>query len=130
MNFDGASVKAPPASVKKDYAAHTTAEPAAAGVRRFKCRWRTRNLALFKDFDGEYRRTARDKTVLAKVEQYLNESGNVKVEIEESELEPEDSEVDLRFMVMNARRTKGSQASARRVRVTSWLSARCDGKED
>ena len=54
----------------------------------------------------------------------------MKVEIEELELQlgPEDSEADLRFIVMNAKRNKrvaGSfKSSARKVRVSSWLFAR------
>ena len=50
------------------------------------------------EYGGEHRWTARDRTVIAKMEQYLNESDNMKEEIEELELllGPEDSEVDLR----------------------------------
>ena len=57
----------------------------------------------------EHRWTARDRTVIAKMERYLTESDNMKVEIEKLELllGTEDSEVDLRFIVMNARRKKG-----------------------
>ena len=68
-----------------------------------------------------------DRTVIAKMEQYLNESDNMKVEIEELELllGPEDSEVDLRSILMNAKRKKDRRifeiSSARRVRVISWL---------
>ena len=49
--------------------------------------------------------------VIAKMEQHLDRSENMKVEIEELELllGPEDSEVDLRNVVMNARKEKGQQ---------------------
>ena len=57
-------------------------------------------------YEGNYWWTARGYCNGA--EQYLNESDNKKVETEELELllGPKDSEVDLRFTVMNARRTK------------------------
>ena len=45
------------------------------------------------------------------MEQYLNESDIVNVEFEELELllGPEDSEIDMMYIVMNARRRKGRQ---------------------
>ena len=45
------------------------------------------------EYQGEHRWTARDRAVTAKMEQYLNENHNMKVEIEELEflLGPEDS---------------------------------------
>ena len=59
--------------------------------------------------EGEHRRTARYRTVIAKVVQFLTESDKMKVELEELELllGPEDSEVDLKFTVMNAKWKKG-----------------------
>ena len=49
------------------------------------------------EYEGEHRWTARDRTFIARMEQFLNENDNMKVEIEELELllGPEDSEVDL-----------------------------------
>ena len=60
-------------------------------------------------YEGEYRWTARDRVVIAKMEQYLNESDNMNVEIEELELllGPEDSQFDLRHILMNASKKKG-----------------------
>ena len=51
----------------------------------------------------------RDRTIVAKMEQHLNEGDNMKVEIEELELllGSEESEVDLKFIVMNATRKQG-----------------------
>ena len=52
---------------------------------------------------------ARERTVIAKMEQYLNESDCMKLEIEELELllGPEDSEVNLRYILRNASRRGG-----------------------
>ena len=63
------------------------------------------------EFEGEHRWSARDRTVIARMEQYLNENDNMRVEIEELEflLGPEDSEVDLRQILRYARRKKGGQ---------------------
>ena len=62
-----------------------------------------------------------------KDDQYLHESDNMKVEIEELELllGPKESEVDLRCLLMNASNLwlAGSECFF-------LLSARCDGKED
>ena len=62
-----------------------------------------------KDYEDGHRWTAHDRTIIAKMEQYLNESDIVQVEVDEQELlrGPEDSENDLRFIVMNARTRKG-----------------------
>ena len=50
-------------------------------------------------YDFEHQWKARDRTSVAHMEQYLNESEKMEVEIEELEhlLGPEDSEVDLRY---------------------------------
>ena len=47
-----------------------------------------------KEYEGEHRWTALERTIIAKMEQYMNESDNMKVEIEELELllGPEDSQ--------------------------------------
>ena len=69
--------------------------------------------ACEKEYEGEHRWTARDRTVITKMEQYLKESDNMKVEVEDLELllGPEDSEVDIRYILMNARRKKGRRIS-------------------
>ena len=54
------------------------------------------------EYGGAHRWTARDRTVTARMEQYLNESDSMKVEIEELEhcfLGLEESEVDFRHIV-------------------------------
>ena len=50
--------------------------------------------------------SAHEKKVVAKMEDYLNEHDNAKVEAEELELimSPEDSEVDLRYILTKASR--------------------------
>ena len=58
---------------------------------------------------GEHRWTARDRTFIARMQQYLNESDGMKVEIGELEhclLGPEESEVAIRHIVMNAKGKK------------------------
>ena len=55
------------------------------------------------EYEGEQRWTTRDRTITAKMDQYLNESDHRKVEIEDLELVlgPEGSEVDLICILMN-----------------------------
>ena len=57
---------------------------------------------------GEHERrwTAKEKAVVPRLEQYLKRTNNIKVEIEELEhlFGPEDPEVDLRRIVMEARK--------------------------
>ena len=62
------------------------------------------------EFEGEHRWTARDRTVIARME-HLNENDSMKVEVEELELllGPEDSEVDLRRIWRCAKRNKGRE---------------------
>ena len=62
-----------------------------------------------KEHEVGHRWTAHDRRIIAKMEQYLNESDIVNVEFEELELllGPEDSEIDVVCIVMNARRRKG-----------------------
>ena len=59
--------------------------------------------------DQESSWNARERTVLAKMEQYLNDSDCKKLEIEELVLPlgPEDSEVNLRYILRNANRRSG-----------------------
>ena len=53
--------------------------------------------------------SARDRTVIARTEQYLEESKSLKVEVEELEslLGPADSDVDFRRILEEARNKKG-----------------------
>ena len=62
-----------------------------------------------KEFEGQHRWNARDRTVIAKMEQYMNKSDSIKVEIEELEslLGPEDLEVNLRQILRYASRKGG-----------------------
>ena len=82
--------------------------------------------------EGECWWTTRDRVVIARMEQYLDRSDCMKVEVDELELllGPEDSEVDSRYILSYARRKKGAGSpkfSGRRVRVSSWYPAGCDG---
>ena len=67
------------------------------------------NCSCLMEYGGEHRWTARDRVVIARMEQNLDQSDNLKVEVEELELllGPEDSEVDLRYILMFARRKNG-----------------------
>ena len=71
------------------------------------------------------------RTVIARMEQYLNKSDSTKVEIEELEflLGREDSEVNMgQILSIRAERAAGSlKSSARKVRVSTWLSTECEG---
>ena len=64
--------------------------------------------ACGKEFEGEHLWTARDRTDIAKMEQYLNESDILKVEVGELELLLGPG-VDLRFLLLSAKRKNGSQ---------------------
>ena len=91
MNFDGMSVKAPPASRRKIMPPTPQQQSSIEAMQL---------LMEVEDQESgscEMQRTARDRTVIAKMEQYLNENDN-RIEIEklESLLGPEGSEVDLR----------------------------------
>ena len=65
--------------------------------------------ACRKEYEGEHRWTECARTVNAKVEQYLFMRESLKVRVEELKLllGPEDSEVDLRCIVVLAQRTQG-----------------------
>ena len=64
-----------------------------------------------KEFEGEHRWAARDRTVIARMEQDLNKNDSMRVAIKELEslLGPEDSEVNLRQILKCARRKKGGR---------------------
>ena len=100
MNYDGTPVKAPPASRRKIVppAPQQSLQPSIEAVQ------------LQTDQESgscemEYEWTARGRAVIARMEQYLNENDNMKVENEELELlfGPEDSEVDFRQILRYAR---------------------------
>ena len=62
---------------------------------------------------GAHRWTRRDRAVVARMEQHLDRSESLKVEIEELEyclVGPEESDIDIRHITMNARGKKASQA--------------------
>ena len=64
--------------------------------------------ACGKEYGGEHSWTARDRVVIARMGQHVDRSESLKVEVEELEplLGPEDSEVDIRHIAMNARSKK------------------------
>ena len=63
--------------------------------------------ACGKEYEGEYRWTARDRVIARR--EHLDRSESQKVGVEELELllGPEDPQLDLRFILVNARRKKG-----------------------
>ena len=76
--------------------------------------------------------TARERSVIANMEQYLNESDCMKLEIEALELPlgPEDSEFNLRYILRNASRRDGRLfeiSNSKRVRTK--LQAKCGVSE-
>ena len=63
----------------------------------------------YQEYGGEHRWTACDRAVVARMEHYLDRSESLKVEVEELEyclLGPEESEVGIRHIAMNARSRK------------------------
>ena len=70
---------------------------------------------------------ARDRTVIARMEQYLEKSDSMKAQVEELEslLGPEDSDVDFRRILEEARNRRVARSlkpSAQRVRVPEkWM---------
>ena len=76
--------------------------------------------------------SARDRTVVARTRQYLEESKSLKVEVEElkSLLGPDDSDVDLTRILEEARDKKGCsifETASSEGTVNSWLSVDGDG---
>ena len=126
MSSEGTPVKAPPASRRK-IMPPTPQQSLQSSSEATQLQTEVED----QEFEGEHRWTARDRTVVARMEQYLNENDNMRVEIGELEflLGPEDSEVDLRQTLSTRggkgyarrKRVAGSlKSSARRVRVRSW----------
>ena len=109
MNCDRTPVKTPSASRRK-IKPRTPQQSSQSSIEA--AQWQTEvddheSGSYEKEFEGEHRWIVRENTVIARVEQYLNESDNMKVEIDESLLGPEDSEVDLTCFLLNARRKHG-----------------------
>ena len=80
MNFDGASVKAPLASRRKIMlpTPQRSPQPPLEGTTMQMEVEDQAFGAYGKEYEGEHRWTARDRTVIAKMEQYLNESDNMR----------------------------------------------------
>ena len=76
--------------------------------------------------------SARERTIISRTKQCLEERKTIKVDIEELEtlLGPDDIDVDFRRILEEARVEKGaicSKPSAQMVRVSSWWSVVRDG---
>ena len=95
------------ASKKTPLASRRRMMPALAAASLYPSIEATRWLAVVEDQGIGW--NARDRTVIAKLEKYLNESDCLKLEIEELELllGPEDSEVHLRHILRNGSRRGG-----------------------
>ena len=113
MNFDGTPLKAPSASRRRIMppTPQQSPQPTLEGT---PLRMEVEDQefgACEKEYEVEHRWTARDREVIAKVEQYLCESDNMKVEVVELELlfGPEDSEVELWYILDECEEEKGSQ---------------------
>ena len=113
MNYDGTPVKASPASRRKTVppTPQQRVQPAMDAMQLQMEVGDQESCSCGMEYEGEHRWTARDRTVIARMEQYLNEKDHVKVEIEELLLGPEGSEVDLRQIPRYARRKKGGRIS-------------------
>ena len=128
MNYDGTPVKAPPASRWKIVppTPQQSLQPSMEAMQLQMEVEDQENCSYGMEHGGEHGWTARDRVVIARMEQYLDKSDSLKVEVEEVELVlgPEDSEVDLRYILMNARRKErvagSSIISAGQVRVSAW----------
>ena len=100
MNYEGTPVKAPPASRRKIMP--TPQQSSYSSIETVQ--WQTEvedqeSGSYEKEFEGQHRRNVRDRTVIARMEQHLNESDCMKLEIAGLELPlgPEDSEVHRRI---------------------------------
>ena len=93
---------------KKNHATHAAAEPAAVAGGSAAADGGSGIWRLSKEYEDGHRWTARDRTKIAKMERYLSESDIVKAEFDELELPlgPEDSEVDVRYILIHATRIK------------------------
>ena len=124
MNYEGTPVKAPPASRRKimPHTPQQSLQPSIEAMHLQTEEEDQESCSCEMEFEGEHRWTARDRTVIARMEQYLNKNDNMKVEIEELEflLGPEDPEVHLRHILRYARKKKGGRIFE--VFSSKWLS--------
>ena len=86
MNCEGTPVKAPPS--RRKIMPPTPQQSLQSSIEAMQ--WPTEvedqeSGSYETEFEGEHRWTARDRTVIAIMEQYLNKSDSIKVEIEELE---------------------------------------------
>ena len=110
MNYDGTPAKAHPASTRK-VMSPTPQQGLPPSIEAMQLHMEVEdqgNCICRIEYGGEHRWTARDRVVIARMEQYLDESDSLKVEVEELELllGPEDSDVDLRHILMYARKKR------------------------
>ena len=108
MNYDGTPVKAPPGSRRK-IMSPTSQESLQPSIEAMQLQMEVEdqeNCCCGMEYGGEHLWTARDRVVFVRMEQHLNENDSMKVEIEELELlcGPEESEVDLRYILRYARK--------------------------
>ena len=122
MNCDGTQIKAPPASRRKirPPTPQQGLQPSIAAMQLQMEVEDQENCSCGIEYGGERRWTARDRAVIARMSQYQDDSESLKVEDEELELllGPEDSDVDLRQILMYARKKRVARSLkflARRV---------------
>ena len=127
LNCERTPVKAPPASRRKvmPHPPQQGRQPSNEAMQLHMEVDDQENCSCGMEYEGERRWTARDRVVITRMEQYLDESDSLKVEVDELELllGPEDSEVDLRHILsMRGRKrvARSMKSSAQRVRVSSW----------
>ena len=106
MYCDGTPVKAPPASRRK-IMPPTPQQSPQPSIEAMQLKMEVEDQEFV--CKGEYWWTACDRVVIARMEQYLDRSESMKLEIEELELVigPEDSEVAFGHFLMYARKKKG-----------------------
>ena len=88
MKFDGAPVKAPPASRRKSMppTPQQSLQPSIEAMQLQMEVEDKENCSCGMDYGGEHRWTARDSVVIARMEQDLDESDSLKVEVEDLKL--------------------------------------------
>ena len=111
VNCEGTPVKAPPASRRK-IMPPTPQQSSYSSIETKQWQTEVEDQEIGrneKEFEGQHRWNVRDRTVIARMEQYLNESDCMKLENEELELllGPADSGVNLRDILRYASRRSG-----------------------
>ena len=82
MNYDGTPVKAPPASRRKIMPTPQQSSYSSIETVQWQTEVEDQESGSFeKEFEGQHRRNARDRTVIGRMEQYLNESDCMKLEL-------------------------------------------------